>query len=67
MFAARVVILLLPSSVILASYGAVARAIWRMRSRGGCRKAVGTCGSHLTVIFLFYGSAIYPYLQPTTR
>ena len=67
MFAAGVVILLLPSSVILASYGAVARAIWRMRSRGGRRKAVGTCGSHLTVVCLFYGSAIYTYLQPTAR
>lgn len=67
MFAARVVILLLPSSVILASYGAVARAIWGMRSRGGRRKAVGTCGSHLTVVCLFYGSAIYTYLQPTTH
>ncbi|XP_062043127.1 putative olfactory receptor 2I1 [Lepus europaeus] len=65
MFAARVVILLLPSTVILASYGAVGRAVWGMRSRAGRRKAVGTCGSHLTAVCLFYGSAIYTYLQPT--
>lgn len=65
MFAARVVILLFPSSVILASYGAVAHAIWSMRTSRGRRKALGTCGSHLTAVCLFYGSAIYTYLQPT--
>ncbi|XP_012589577.1 PREDICTED: putative olfactory receptor 2I1 [Condylura cristata] len=64
MFAARVVILLVPSTVILASYGAVARAVWGMRASGGRRKALGTCGSHLTAVCLFYGSAIYTYLQP---
>lgn len=65
MFAARVCILLVPSAVILASYGGVARAVWGMRTRGSRRKAVGTCGSHLTAVCLFYGSAIYTYLQPT--
>uniref|UniRef100_H0W3R8 Olfactory receptor family 2 subfamily I member 1 pseudogene n=2 Tax=Cavia porcellus TaxID=10141 RepID=H0W3R8_CAVPO len=65
MLAARVVVLLLPSAVILASYGAVGRVVCAMRSRGGRRKAVGTCGSHLTAVSLFYGSAIYTYLQPT--
>ncbi|XP_004387194.1 putative olfactory receptor 2I1 [Trichechus manatus latirostris] len=67
MFAARVVILLVPSAIILASYGTVARAVWGMRSSGGRRKALGTCGSHLTAVCLFYGSAIYTYLQPTQR
>ncbi|XP_008060859.1 putative olfactory receptor 2I1 [Carlito syrichta] len=67
MFAARAVILLVPSAVVLASYGAVARAVWGMRSGGGRRKAVRTCGSHLAAVFLFYGSAIYTYLQPTHR
>ncbi|XP_003945016.1 putative olfactory receptor 2I1 [Saimiri boliviensis] len=67
MFAARVVILLLPSAVILASYGAVARAVCRMRSSGSRRRAVGTCGSHLTAVCLFYGSAVYTYLQPAQR
>ncbi|XP_037374491.1 putative olfactory receptor 2I1 [Talpa occidentalis] len=64
MFVARVVILLVPSTVILASYGAVARAVWGMRTSGGRKRALGTCGSHLTAVCLFYGSAIYTYLQP---
>ncbi|XP_004043584.2 putative olfactory receptor 2I1 [Gorilla gorilla gorilla] len=67
MFAARVVILLLPFAVILASCGAVARAVCCMRFSGGRRRAVGTCGSHLTAVCLFYGSAIYTYLQPAQR
>ncbi|EPY75415.1 hypothetical protein CB1_001664002 [Camelus ferus] len=31
-----------------------------------CRaeKTFGTCGSHLTVVSLFYGTAIYAYAQP---
>ncbi|XP_075399599.1 putative olfactory receptor 2I1 [Tenrec ecaudatus] len=64
MFAARVVILLVPSTVIAASYGAVARAVWGLRAGGGGRKALGTCGSHLAAVCLFYGSASYTYLQP---
>lgn len=65
MFAARVVILLVPSAVILASYIAVGRAVWGMHSSAGWRKAASTCGSHLTAVCLFYGSATYTYLQPT--
>lgn len=65
MFAARVVILLVPSAVILASYTAVGRAVWGMHSPAGWRKAASTCGSHLTAVCLFYGSATYTYLQPT--
>ncbi|XP_013365228.1 PREDICTED: putative olfactory receptor 2I1 [Chinchilla lanigera] len=54
-----------PCAVILASYGAVGRALCALRSRGGRRKALGTCGSHLSAVCLFYGSASYTYLQPT--
>ncbi|KFO25059.1 Putative olfactory receptor 2I1 [Fukomys damarensis] len=65
MLAPRGVVLLRPAAVILASYGAVGQTVWGMRSPGGRRKAVGTCGSHLTAVCLFYGSATYTYLQPT--
>uniref|UniRef100_A0A8C7AZ36 Olfactory receptor n=1 Tax=Neovison vison TaxID=452646 RepID=A0A8C7AZ36_NEOVI len=33
-------------------------------SAAGKRKAFSTCGSHLTVVALFYGSIFYVYLQP---
>uniref|UniRef100_A0A7N5K099 Olfactory receptor n=1 Tax=Ailuropoda melanoleuca TaxID=9646 RepID=A0A7N5K099_AILME len=51
--------------VPLFSYGRIVRAVLRIKSSAGQRKAFGTCGSHITVVSLFYGSAIYAYLQPS--
>ncbi|EHB17413.1 Olfactory receptor 2Y1 [Heterocephalus glaber] len=64
MFVARVIIVALPAVLILVSYVHIARAVLKIKSMAGRRKAFGTCGSHLLVVFLFYGSAIYTYLQP---
>ncbi|KAM6224196.1 olfactory receptor 2Y1B-like [Rhynchocyon petersi] len=65
MFVARVIILLVPVSLILGSYLRIAQAVLRINSTAGRRKAFGTCGSHLIVVSFFFGSAIYTYLQPT--
>lgn len=62
MFAARVFILLVPSTPSSWPLGA-ARAIWAMRTRSSAGSDEH-CGSHLTAVCLFYGSAI-TYLQPT--
>ncbi|XP_075845752.1 olfactory receptor 2Y1B-like [Microtus pennsylvanicus] len=64
MFVARVVIVAVPAILILGSYAQIARAVLKIKSMAGRRKAFGTCGSHLLVVSLFYGSAIYTYLQP---
>ncbi|XP_005350234.1 olfactory receptor 10-like [Microtus ochrogaster] len=64
MFVARVVIVAVPAILILGSYAQIARAVLKIKSMAGRRKAAGTCGSHLLVVSLFYGSAIYTYLQP---
>ncbi|XP_048190031.1 olfactory receptor 10-like [Perognathus longimembris pacificus] len=64
MFVARAVILVFPAALILGSYARIGRAVLRIKSTAGRRKAFGTCGSHLVVVSLFYGSAIYTYLQP---
>ncbi|XP_040215985.1 olfactory receptor 2A12-like [Rana temporaria] len=40
--------------------------ILRIRSKTGKRKAFSTCTSHLTVVFIFYGSFIFIYLVPTS-
>ncbi|XP_055990987.1 olfactory receptor 2C1 [Sorex fumeus] len=53
-----------PLSVILVSYCYIARAVLKIGSAEGRRKAFNTCLSHLLVVFLFYGSAIYGYLLP---
>ncbi|XP_077323676.1 olfactory receptor 5V1-like [Lithobates pipiens] len=40
--------------------------IFRVRSKAGKRKAFSTCSSHLTVVFIFYGSLIFIYLIPSS-
>ncbi|XP_048205186.1 olfactory receptor 2H2-like [Perognathus longimembris pacificus] len=64
MAVASVLLLVVPLSLILVSYGAIARAVLRINSAEGRRKAFGTCSSHLIVVTLFYSSAIAGYLQP---
>ncbi|XP_003467870.1 olfactory receptor 8K3-like [Cavia porcellus] len=50
--------------IIFASYLLILVAILRMNSAEGRRKAFSTCGSHLTVVTVFYGTLIFMYVQP---
>ncbi|KFO21774.1 olfactory receptor 8K3 [Fukomys damarensis] len=50
--------------VILVSYLLILNTILRMKSAEGRRKAFSTCGSHLTMVTVFYGTLIFMYLQP---
>uniref|UniRef100_M3Z4N1 Olfactory receptor 5F1-like n=1 Tax=Mustela putorius furo TaxID=9669 RepID=M3Z4N1_MUSPF len=52
--------------VILTTYSYILFSIFRMHSGEGRRKALSTCGSHLTAITLFYATAIYTYLRPSS-
>jgi olfactory receptor len=61
---ACLVLLLLPSTLILASYGAIAAALRRLHNAGSRRKATSTCASHLAVTFLHYGCATFMYVRP---
>ncbi|XP_048372438.1 olfactory receptor 10AG1-like [Sphaerodactylus townsendi] len=55
-----------PFVLIVASYVHIARAILQMPSGTGRQKTFSTCSSHLTVVSLFYGSAMLVYLCPQT-
>ncbi|XP_008561960.1 PREDICTED: olfactory receptor 2Z1-like [Galeopterus variegatus] len=61
-----VLILLLPISLIAASYGHVLGAVLRMHSAEARHKAFTTCSSHITVVGLFYGAATFMYMVPGT-
>ncbi|XP_027713766.1 olfactory receptor 8K1-like [Vombatus ursinus] len=50
--------------VILISYMLIILAILRMNSSEVRHKAFSTCGSHLTVVVVFYGTLLFMYLQP---
>ncbi|KAM6202582.1 olfactory receptor 11G2-like [Rhynchocyon petersi] len=51
---------------IMGSYTLVLRAVLKVPSAAGRRKAFSTCGSHLTVVSLFYGSVMVMYGSPTS-
>nr|XP_048302317.1 olfactory receptor 7E24-like [Myodes glareolus] len=50
-----------PLSGILVSYFKIISSILRITSSGGRYKAFSTCGSHLAVVFLFYGTGLGEY------
>ncbi|XP_061287333.1 olfactory receptor 1L8-like [Bos javanicus] len=53
-----------PFLCIVFSYVRILIAVLRIPSAARKRKAFSTCGSHFTVVILFYGSIFYVYLQP---
>ncbi|XP_004482736.2 olfactory receptor 11H6 [Dasypus novemcinctus] len=55
-----------PFLSILGSYTMVLRAVLRIPSRAGRTKAFSTCGSHLMVVSLFYGTLMVMYVSPTS-
>ncbi|XP_036283704.1 olfactory receptor 2D3 [Pipistrellus kuhlii] len=66
-FAMGVVILLAPVSLILVSYWHIISTVVQMQSGEGRLKAFSTCGSHLIVVVLFYGSGIFTYMRPNSK
>ncbi|XP_008159551.1 olfactory receptor 3A2-like [Eptesicus fuscus] len=57
----------LPVILIITSYIHVAAAVLQIRSVEGRKKAFFTCGSHLTVVCLFYGTGIFNYMRLGTE
>ncbi|XP_044518912.1 olfactory receptor 1E5-like [Gracilinanus agilis] len=60
-------VLVVPFLLIVASYTRILSSILRVPSVRGIRKAFSTCGSHLSVVSLFYGTVIGLYLCPSTN
>ncbi|XP_003404968.2 olfactory receptor 2V1 [Loxodonta africana] len=64
LFGCCVFMLLLPFSIIMASYACILAAVLCMNSAQARKKALATCSSHLTAVSLFYGAAMFIYLRP---
>ncbi|XP_066470948.1 olfactory receptor 2A12-like isoform X2 [Tiliqua scincoides] len=56
--------LLIPISFIMMTYVRILVAILKIQSAQGQHKAFSTCASHMIVVVLFYGSAIFMYMRP---
>ncbi|XP_057578434.1 olfactory receptor 1J2-like [Hippopotamus amphibius kiboko] len=59
-------VVFLPLSGILVTYGRIGVSILRVPSTKGICKALSTCGSHLSVVSLFYGTIVALYLSPSS-
>ncbi|KAM5171670.1 olfactory receptor 1468-like [Mantella aurantiaca] len=57
-------VLVLPFIVIVVSYTCIVFTLLKIPSFSGRLKSFSTCSSHLTVVFMFYGTLIAAYLIP---
>ncbi|XP_044514501.1 olfactory receptor 1361-like [Gracilinanus agilis] len=57
---------IIPFIGILISYTRIFVTVMRIPSASGKWKAFSTCGSHITVVCLFYGTIIGVYFSPTS-
>ncbi|XP_014641691.1 PREDICTED: olfactory receptor 1361-like [Ceratotherium simum simum] len=58
-------VFLTPFTCIMISYVYISNVL-KLPSPHGIRKALSTCGSHLTVVSLFYGAILGVYMHPSS-
>lgn len=66
-FIFSIIIVFIPFLLIVVSYARILLSVLRMQSASGRHKALSTCASHLTVVALFYGTAIFMYMRPQSK
>ncbi|CAI9573898.1 unnamed protein product [Staurois parvus] len=59
-----VIVLMIPVAFIVVSYIKIISSILKITSSAGQRKAFSTCGSHLIVVTMYYGSVMAAYMKP---
>ncbi|XP_051846769.1 olfactory receptor 13D1-like [Antechinus flavipes] len=67
MTVASIVFLITPLLFIFFSYIFIISTILKINSSEGRKKAFSTCSAHLTVVILFYGSALFMYMKPKSK
>ncbi|XP_063096926.1 olfactory receptor 1J21-like [Cavia porcellus] len=60
-------VITLPFICILVSYGHIGATVLKLPSIKGICKAFSTCGSHLSVVSLYYGAIIGLYFVPSSN
>lgn len=64
---AIIVLLAIPLLLIFISYVFTLSSILRINSTEQRKKAFSSCSAHLTVVILFYGSALFMYMKPKSK
>ncbi|XP_006873546.1 PREDICTED: olfactory receptor 1F1-like [Chrysochloris asiatica] len=59
-------VFLTPFTCIIVSYVYIFSNVLKLPSVHGIRKALSTCGSHITVVSLFYGAILGIYMRPSS-
>ncbi|XP_004429230.1 PREDICTED: olfactory receptor 12-like [Ceratotherium simum simum] len=57
-------IIITTTTVILVSYASILSTVLKIPSTHGRSKTFSTCGSHIAVVCLFYGTVFFMYAQP---
>ncbi|XP_061447991.1 olfactory receptor 13G1-like [Rhineura floridana] len=65
-FVADVIFGICSCGLTLTSYFFILRAIFKIRSTEGKKKAFSTCSSHLIVVSFYFSSSIYTYIRPSS-
>ncbi|KAM5171553.1 olfactory receptor 1M1-like [Mantella aurantiaca] len=59
------IFVVIPFSITIVSYVHIIITIFKIPSVTGRKKVFSTCSSHLTVVFIFYGTLVCVYLIPS--
>ncbi|XP_049638577.1 olfactory receptor 1L6 [Suncus etruscus] len=65
-FSEGLAVVLTPLLLVSLSYTHILLAVLGVQSAGGRRRAFSTCGAHLVVVSLFFGSVLSVYFRPSS-
>ncbi|XP_056425531.1 olfactory receptor 1468-like [Hyla sarda] len=60
-------VLLCPFMIVMVSYAYIVHTVLKIQSTAQSQKVFSTCGSHLAVVSIFYGTLMSIYLTPEKR